>query len=37
MKSGDQVQQRRLATAGRADDADEFSGADFEIDVVESK
>src|SRR5271165_2848233 len=37
MQSRDQMQQRGLAAAGGANDAQELAGFDFEVDVVERK
>ena len=37
MQAGDQMQQRGLAAAGGADDADKFAGAYLKIDVVEGE
>src|SRR5271166_791522 len=37
MQSRDQMQQRRLATAGGPDDAQELARSDFEVDTVEGK
>src|SRR5579863_662715 len=37
MKAGDQMEQRGLAAARGADDAEKFSGSNLKVDVIQSK